>query len=552
MKALFDKIFIISILMIGFSPTTYAAPTAMESWTQSIEDPNLGYRGWIHGISTPTEAEAAAAETGFDAKINAITAPIAAAVGKFVFFKVPFFGAQLPLVVLWLVIGAVFFTLYMGFINIRGFKHAIQLVKGDFSDPDAKSAGEVSHFQALATAVSGTVGIGNIGGVAVAVTIGGAGATFWMIMAGFLGMSTKFVECTLGVKYRKEFDDGHVSGGPMYYLRQGFAERGMTGFGKFMGTFYAIGIFIGALGIGNMFQSNQAYVQLNTVANGGLDGYGWLIGLIQAVVVFIVIIGGIKSIAKVTEKIVPFMAIFYCLFAIVVILMNFSSLPQAISNIITGAFTANGVAGGAIGALIIGFQRAVFSNEAGIGSASIAHSAVNTNYPASEGIVALLEPFIDTVVICTMTALVIIMFNFDGKFAYAAGNTSGVTIQGVQGLVGGVDLTSMAYDSVLPGFRYILTLAIVLFAFSTMISWSYYGLQAWKYLFGRSNAADISYKILFLIFVVIGAAASLGSVIKFSDAMIFAMVFPNMIGLFFLFPKVKEELNKYLEAIKGV
>ena len=253
------------------------------------------------------------AMAGIDDTINEITKPIAKIVGQIVFFKIPLFGAELPLVVLWLVIGAVFFTIYMGFVNIRGFKHAIELVRGDYSDPNSK--GEVSHFQALATAVSGTVGIGNIGGVAVAVTIGGPGATFWLIVAGFLGMSTKFVECTLGVKYRTENPDGSVSGGPMYYLQKGFAERGMTGFGNFMGTFYAIGIFIGALGIGNMFQSNQAYVQLNNVAGGGLDGYGWLVGLIMAAIVFSVIIGGIKSIARVTEKIVPFMAIFYCVFA---------------------------------------------------------------------------------------------------------------------------------------------------------------------------------------------------------------------------------------------
>ena len=348
---------------------------------------------------------APAIAAGIDETINALTAPIATVIGQIVFFKVPVFGAQLPLVVLWLVVGAVFFTLYMGFINLRGFKHAIELVRGDYANP--KDAGEVSHFQALATAVSGTVGIGNIGGVAVAVTVGGPGATFWLIVAGFLGMSTKFVECTLGVKYRNENPDGSVSGGPMYYLSKGFAERGMAGFGKFLGTFYAIGIFIGALGIGNMFQSNQAYVQLNNVAGGSLDGLGWLVGLVMAAVVFAVIIGGIKSIARVTEKIVPFMAVFYCFFALIVILMNFTSIPAAIGNIFTGAFTGEGVAGGALGALIIGFQRAVFSNEAGIGSASIAHSAVRTKEPVTEGMVSLLEPFIDTIIICTITALVI-------------------------------------------------------------------------------------------------------------------------------------------------
>ena len=347
-----------------------------------------------------------AAAAGIDETINAATAPIASLIGQIVFFKIPICSAlSCRSVVLWLVIGAIFFTIYLGFINIRGFKHAIELVRGDYANPN--DSGEVSHFQALATAVSGTVGIGNIGGVAVAVTVGGPGATFWLIMAGFLGMSTKFVECTLGVKYRNENPDGSVSGGPMYYLRKGFTERGMEGFGKFMGTFYAVGIFIGALGIGNMFQSNQAYVQLNNVAGGGLDGLGWLVGLIMAAVVFSVIVGGIKSIARVTEKIVPFMAIFYCVFALIVIFMNFGSIPAAVGNIFSGAMTGEGVAGGALGALIIGFQRAVFSNEAGIGSASIAHSAVRTNEPVTEGMVSLLEPFIDTIVICTITALVI-------------------------------------------------------------------------------------------------------------------------------------------------
>ncbi len=470
---------------------------------------------------------------GIDESINNATAPIAEFIGKVVFFKIPVFGAQLPLVVLWLVVGAVFFTFYMRFINIRGFKHAIQLVRGDYSDP--KSHGEVSHFQALATAVSGTVGIGNIGGVAVAVTVGGAGATFWLIVAGILGMSTKFVECTLGVKYRQEFEDGHVSGGPMYYLRQGFSERGMEGFGKFIGTFYAVGIFIGALGIGNMFQSNQAYVQLNTVAGGALDGFGWLIGLILAAVVFSVIIGGIKSIARVTEKIVPFMAIFYCIFAIIVILMNIDSLPQAISNIFTGAFTGEGVAGGALGAMIIGFQRAVFSNEAGIGSASIAHSAVKTNEPVTEGVVSLLEPFIDTIVICTITALVIGTAQVaDPNFANGAK---------------GVAMTSAAFQREFSWFPLPLAFAALLFAFSTMISWSYYGLKGWTYLFGESNSGQTVYKLIFCAFVALGCIVELGPILDISDALVFLICVPNILGLYFLAPIVKREMESYFARI---
>ena len=472
---------------------------------------------------------------GFDDSINALTAPIASAIGAIVFFKIPVFGAQMPLVVLWLVIGAVFFTFRMGFVNIWGFKHAIQLVRGDYANPN--DAGEVSHFQALATAVSGTVGIGNIGGVAVAVTVGGPGATFWLIMAGFLGMSTKFVECTLGVKYRNENPDGSVSGGPMYYLRKGFSDRGMEGFGKFMGTFYAIGIFIGALGIGNMFQSNQAYVQLNNVTNGLFDGLGWLVGIAMAGVVFLVIVGGIKSIAKVTEKIVPFMAIFYCFFAIIVILMNGAYIPDAIGNIFSGALTGEGVAGGAIGALIIGFQRAVFSNEAGIGSASIAHSAVRTNEPVTEGMVSLLEPFIDTIVICTITALVI------GTAAAANPNFAGDAT--------GIAMTSAAFEGQISWFPIPLAFAGMLFAFSTMISWSYYGLKGWTYMFGEGATGQTIYKLMFCVFVALGCMVQLGPILDISDALVFLICVPNILGLYFLAPVVKRELDSYMSRLNS-
>ncbi len=472
---------------------------------------------------------------GIDEAINSATAPIASFIGKVVFFKVPIGDAALPVVVLWLVVGAVFFTFYMRFINLRGFKHALQLIRGDYADP--KSHGEVSHFQALATAVSGTVGIGNIGGVAVAVTVGGPGATFWLIMAGFLGMSTKFVECTLGVKYREEFADGHVSGGPMYYLRKGFSDRGMEGFGKFIGTFYAIGIFIGALGIGNMFQSNQAYVQLNHVAGGALDGFGWLVGLILAAVVFSVIVGGIKSIARVTEKIVPFMAIFYCFFALIVIFMNSAAIPQAVVNIFAGAFTGEGVAGGALGAMIIGFQRAVFSNEAGIGSASIAHSAVKTNEPVTEGVVSLLEPFIDTIIICTITALVI--------------GTAQVAAPGFAGEALGVAMTSAAFEREFTWFPIPLAFAALLFAFSTMISWSYYGLKGWTYMFGEDERGQTIYKIIFCGFVALGCIVQLGPILDISDALVFLICVPNILGLYFLAPIVKREMESYFARIES-
>ena len=482
-----------------------------------------------------TSAYASTDATSIDAKINALTEPAAVWVGKVVFFKIPLFGAELPVVVLWLIAGAVIFTFYMRFVNLRGFVHAIHLVRGDYADPD--SAGDVSHFQALATAVSGTVGIGNIGGVAVAVTVGGPGATFWLILAGFLGMSTKFVECTLGVKYRIENPDGSVSGGPMYYLRKGFADRGMDGFGKFIGAFYAIGIFIGALGIGNMFQSNQAFVQLNHVFDGGLDGYGWLVGTVMGLVVFSVIVGGIKSIAKVTEKVVPFMAVFYCLFAIIVILINVTAIPEAIGNIFSGAFTGEGVAGGALGAMIIGFQRAVFSNEAGIGSASIAHAAVRTDEPVTEGFVSLLEPFIDTIIICTITALVI--------------GTTNVAYPGFAGDSTGVAMTSRAFEQQFSWFPIPLAVAAVLFAFSTMIAWSYYGLKGWTYLFGEAQNTQTAYKVIFCVFVALGAMVQLGPLLDMSDAFVFLICVPNILGLYFLAPIVRREMDSYMDRLKS-
>jgi alanine or glycine:cation symporter, AGCS family len=390
----------------------------------------------------------------------------------------------------------------------------------------------------LATAVSGTVGIGNIGGVAVAVTVGGPGATFWLIMAGFLGMLTKFVECTLGVKYRNENPDGSVSGGPMYYLSKGFSERGMAGFGKFVGTFYAIGIFIGALGIGNMFQSNQAYVQLNNVTGGMFDGLGWLVGLVMAAIVFaVIIIGGIKSIARVTEKIVPFMAVFYCVFALIIIFMNSAAIPEAISNVFTGAFTGEGVAGGALGAMIIGFQRAVFSNEAGIGSASIAHAAVRTNEPVTEGMVSLLEPFIDTIVICTITAMVI--------------GTTAVAYPGFAGDATGIAMTSAAFQTQISWFPIPLAFAGMLFAFSTMISWSYYGLKGWTYLFGESLQGQTIYKLIFCAFVTLGCMVQLGPILDISDALVFLICVPNILGLYILAPIVKRELDAYMSKINS-
>jgi AGCS family alanine or glycine:cation symporter len=517
---------------------------------------------------------ATAQERGLDERIDAAFQPVATWWEWLVFYPMPLPAPlDIPIILYLLIGGALFFTIAFGFINVRRFPLAISVVRGKYDDiemgPDHKEHldpaelnivegdvpdtirdeshhGEVNHFQALATAVSGTVGLGNIAGVAVAIGIGGPGATFWMIVAGLLGMSSKFVECTLGVKYRDIDSNGIVHGGPMYYLSRGFADIKMGGFGKVLAVIFAVFCIGGSFGGGNAFQANQATTQITTLF--GLEGGATrtIIGLVLAILTGIVIIGGIKRIATVTEKLVPVMAIIYILASLVIILAHFSEIPAAIGQIISGAFTPTAAVGGIAGVIIQGFRRAAFSNEAGAGSAAIAHSAVRTKYPASEGIVALLEPFIDTVVICTMTAIVIVLFNMDGFFQYGGINGS-VMIDGQA--VNGVDLTARAYNDVIPGFNAILTVAVVLFAFSTLISWSYYGLQAWKYLFGRSKASDLSFKLLFCIFVVIGAASTLGSVIAFSDAMILAMVFPNMIGLFFLFPKVREELSRYLKAI---
>ena len=492
---------------------------------------------WLAVVSNPALAQS------IDETVNNL---FASSTGWFVsFIFSPFPGTSFPWIVAWLVIAATVFTLYFGFIQFRAFRHSISLVKGDYSDPD--DAGEVSHFQALATALSGTVGLGNIAGVAVAVGIGGPGATFWMILAGLMGMASKFTECTLGVKYRNEYDDGTVSGGPMYYLTKGFKERGLPG-GRVLAVLFSIFCILGALGGGNMFQANQAHQQISSV----VGGYpGWISGVIFAAVVFAVIIGGLKSIARVTEKVVPFMGIMYVGTALVILAMNADKIGWAFGQIFEGAFTGLGVAGGMVGALIQGFKRAAFSNEAGVGSAAIAHSAVRTKEPITEGFVSLLEPFIDTVVICTMTALVIII---TGQMMIdpATGNyiVEGGKIM-TEGGTSGVGLTSAAFASAFSWFPYVLALAVVLFAFSTMISWSYYGLKAWTYLFGEGKSKEITFKVIFCIFVIIGSAANLGPVIDFSDAAIFAMAVVNILGLYLLMPIVKNELQSYLSRLES-
>ncbi|MDF1656301.1 MAG: alanine/glycine:cation symporter family protein [Verrucomicrobiales bacterium] len=549
------------------------------------------------------EATASAAD-----KINSALEPIANTALNIIFwgFEVTD-GVTLPLVLVVLGGTAIFLTLYFKFINLRGFGIALRTVKGKYTDPNAR--GQITHFQALSAALSATVGLGNIGGVAVAVGVGGPGATFWMIVMGLCGMTTKFAECTLGVKYRRIAKDGTVKGGAMYYLRDGFKEIGMGPVGAVLAALFALFVIGGAFGAGNMFQSNQAFSQFSSTFLdadvAGSSSAKLTFGIVLAVVVGLVIIGGIVRIAQVTAFLVPFMCGVYVLTALIIILTNLGEVLPACGTIISSAFSNEAVTGGLIGVLIQGIRRAAFSNEAGLGSAPIAHSAVKTDKPASEGFVALLEPFVDTVVVCTMTALVIVItgvwqvsaeVNPGGAQLVAAPGSSEVvqeleqgqfvhtrlskddhleviglvssedrSVEKIEGWIAadtvtdrkGVPMTSLAFGSVISWFPALLTIAVVLFAFSTMISWSYYGEQGIMYLFSflgdeRTKIPVLVYKVVFCLLVVVGSSASLTNVLNLSDAMIFAMVIPNLIGLYFLLPVIKKETASYLEHVKSV
>ncbi|MGX1973876.1 alanine/glycine:cation symporter family protein [Streptomyces kronopolitis] len=481
-----------------------------------------------------------------DKAVSSFFEPIATWLGDVVFYSVPVAGTELPLIVAWLVVAGLVFTGWFGFVQIRTFRLAVDVVRGKYDEKG--SAGEVNHFQALTAAVSGTVGLGNIAGVAVAVSIGGPGATFWMILCGLLGMATKFVEVTLGVKYREVHADGTVSGGPMHYLPKGLADRfGSNGkkFGKVLAVLAsAMVLFFGLFG-GNLFQVNQSYAQLVSVTGGesgimGSSAGALFFGVLIAALVGIVLLGGIRSIARVTSTLVPAMAAVYIAACLAVILVNVTAVPGAVATIIEGAFCPEGVAGGVLGALIIGFKRAAFSNEAGLGSAPIAHSAVKTKHPASDGLVALLEPFIDTVFVCTMTALTIVIANpASWREAREGGD------------IGGVTITSDAFGTVLPWFPYLLTVAVLLFALSTVLTWGYYCLKAWTHLFGRSRASELTFKVLYTLFAVAGSLLTLQTLIDMADAVLFMLAVINIIGLYLLAPVVKRELNSFLEYVRA-
>ena len=479
----------------------------------------------------PVENTESDGDGGFQDQVNDAFGKVNGFLAAGMFYKV---GGVVPLAVLWLVMGSIFFTVRMGFINIRAFKHAILVTAGRYDNPE--DAGEVSHFQALTSALSATVGLGNIAGVAIAIALGGPGATFWMIVAGFLGMTSKFVECTLGQKYREVRPDGRVMGGAMFYLSRGLAKMGLGPVGSFLGFAFAVLCIGGSFGGGCAFQVNQS---LNAVAESieflKDDGNRWIYGAVMTVAVGFVIIGGIRSIARVAEKIVPTMCGVYVLSCLAILLMNAGLIPDAISSILSGAFSDDALYGGFIGVLVTGFKRAAFSNEAGVGSAAIAHAAAKTEYPIREGVVALLGPFIDTVVICTMTALVIVITgaydNPDPMFAAARDGNQGAT------------LTSLAMDSQITGFRYVLAIAVTLFAYSTMISWSYYGERCWAYIFG--DGSSMVYRIIFLCFVFLGSIVSATNVLDFGDLMILGMAFPNVIGVVLLSGEVASDLKVY-------
>ncbi len=447
-------------------------------------------------------------------------------------------GVSVPFVVAWLFCGALFFTIRMGFINLRGFWHAVKLTKGDYDDPE--HAGEVSHFQALASALSATVGLGNIAGVAIAVGMGGPGAILWLIVAGFLGMSSKFSECSLGMLYRKIDLDGTVSGGPMRYLSDGLRELGLARLGRVLAVMFAVMCIGGSLGGGCAFQVGQSLGAVEQQIPW-LSEHRWAYGLFMAVLVGMVIIGGIRRIAATADKIVPLMCGLYVLSCLYILGTNYDRIVPAVQTILEGAFTGRGVTGGVIGVAIIGIRRAAFSNEAGVGSASIAHSAAKTEQPISEGIVALLEPFIDTVVICTMTGLVIVVTGCYDKSvpAYAA----------LMAANKGAQLTSLAFSTAGTVFPWVLSAVVVLFAYSTAISWSYYGERCWSWLLGKRYS--LAYRLLFLVFVMLGSIVTEGNILEFSDLMILAMAFPNVLGVALLSGRVRQALDVYWQLYKS-
>lgn len=522
---------------------------------QDAAEPGGGGGEMAQAAQTAAAGEAvpaaeAAGEKTMDQRIDAFFGKATGWFVGLIFADVPVGGYPVKAVVIWLALAGVVLTFYFRFINLRAFGLALRTVQGRYTH--GGEPGEITHFQALSAAVSGTVGLGNIAGVAIGITYGGPGVAFWLFLSGFLGMATKFAECTLGLKYREMDSEGRIHGGGMYYLRKGFAELGFAPVGRVLAVLFAVFCVFASFGGGNVFQINQATAQLVNVTGGEnsfFAGRQWLFGLGMAALTALVILGGIRGIARVTARLVPAMCLVYVVSALLVLAANAGKIPGALEMIITEAFQPRAaITGGLLAAFIWGMRRATFSNEAGIGSAPIAHSAAKTRYPASEGVVALLEPFIDTVIVCTMTSLVIVTaMQFEG-------DTANFTVHGQSFVLGsptdssfayGIGLTSLAFQSLHESFKYVLFACVFLFAFSTMITWSYYGLQAWQYLFGRGKWVAAAYKLVFCAVIVAGASASLGNAVDFSDASLFAMSIPNLVGVYLLLPVVSRELRRY-------
>ena len=457
---------------------------------------------------------------------------------KFYFFNIwPFDDdIKLPLVVAWLVSVALFATIKLKFINVRAFKHAIDVVRGKYDDKN--DTGDVSHFQALSAALSATVGLGNIAGVALAISVGGPGATFWMVVAGFLGMSAKFAECTLAQMYREIRPDGRIMGGAMEYLSRGLKEMGFAKTGAVLGGMFAVFCMGSSLGGGSAFQVSQSYNSLASTFTW-VQGHSWLYGLFMAVIVGAVILGGIQRIANVASLLIPVMCGGYVILCLSVLALYFEKIPSAFYSILTGAFTPEAGLGGVIGVLVVGFQRAAFSNEAGVGSAAIAHSAAKSAYPAREGVVALLEPFIDTIIVCTMTALVVVITGAYNNPNYAD----------IRAASQGATLTLKAFGEVYSWAPYLLSVAIFLFAYSTIISWYYYGERCFTYLFGEKFCSIFKWFYIFIVFV--SASISAGNILDFSDLMLLGMAFPNILGVYLMFGKIKTAADDYMRMLKN-
>ena len=445
-------------------------------------------------------------------------------------------GTGVPLIIWVLVLGGIYYSFYFGWISLRGFRHSIDVIRGRYDDPN--DPGEISHFQALTSALSATIGLGNIAGVAIAVSLGGPGAVFWMLLTALFGMSSKLASCTLAVMYRKIHPDGRISGGPMYYLEHGLANKGLKSLGRVFAILFAIFTIGGSLGGGNMFQVNQT-VEILTTVSPAVGEYNWVLGLLFASLISLVIIGGIKRIGRVTSRIVPFMCLLYVAASLVIILSNITQVPTMIATIFREAFSPQALYGGFWGVLVVGIKRAAFSNEAGLGSAAFAHAAARTNEPAREGMVAMIGPFIDTIVICLMTALVCMI----------TGVYTDPQFQASEGFIVGAKMTSAAFDSFLPGARYVLAIGVMLFAYSTMISWSYYGERAWEYLFG--SRFNLIFRVIFVVFVVFGSVVTLKNVLDFTDMLILSMAFPNIIGGVILSPQIKACLQDYWGRLKS-